>query len=46
MLSLLLLSISASGSISGISLWMAGHGHTGLQAVVAAVLLIFAILVA
>ena len=45
MLALLLLSISAAGSLSGISLWIAGHGHAALQAVAGAVLLIFALLV-
>ena len=43
---LLLLGISATGSLGGIALWLAGQGFAGLQAASFATLLILALLLA
>ncbi len=44
MFAVLLILISVTGSVGGICLWLAGHGHAGLQAASAAVLMITGLL--
>jgi hypothetical protein len=43
-LALMLVAISATGSLGAITLWIAGHGHVGLQVLSGAILLILGLL--
>jgi hypothetical protein len=45
-LALILVSISATGSLGAIGLWIAGHGHLGLRLLSGSVLLILGLLLA